>query len=422
MNTEIIDILQGFFTEEIELVEEDFGAAEVLVIETMRSLGRGFLQRLAGRGRNGYQGSSIACSCGGSMRFIGHRGRDIHTLFGWIRIERAYYHCSDCGRGLCPYDRSGGLGPEQLSPALAKACCLLAVEDSFQESSEKVNQLFGQDVSERTIERVVHNIGAVAMEQQQRYLDEFFCSRQIARAEFKPDLLYTSADGTMVCEKDGWHEAKIGCLYWEDEDFQQHCRYVGGFDNSEDFGWQLWLEACRCGLREAEKTVYIGDGAAWIANEGQKHFPGATHILDWYHASEHVWDCGKILFGEGTRKTERWARKRLDQLWDGCTRKLLNCLKRKLKQCRGHKRKALNELIGYISKNEEKMRYDVFRAAGLHIGSGMVEAACKRVVGKRLKQSGMRWSRSGSSATLALRIVWLNGDWNKLWSQKPLAA
>jgi len=73
------------------------------------------------------------------------------------------------------------------------------------------------------------------------------------------------------------------------------------------------------------------------------------------------------------------------------------------------------------STNEEKMRYDVFRANGFDIGSAAVEAACKNVVGKRLKQSGMRWSRPGLSATLALRIVWLNGDWKKLWSQKPLA-
>jgi hypothetical protein len=197
---------------------------------------------------------------------------------------------------------------------------------------------------------------------------------------------------------------------------------VAGFEDSDSFGWQLWLEACRCGLREAGKVAYLGDGAGWIANEGQKHFPTATHILDWYHGSEHVWDCSKVLFGEGTKETERWVRKRLDQLWDGCTRKVLNCLKQKFKQCLGDKSAALEALIGYISKNEEKMRYDVFRAEGFDIGSGAVEAACKHVVGKRLKQSGMRWSRPGSSATLMLRVVWLNGDWNRLWSQRPLAA
>ena len=83
---------------------------------------------------------------------------------------------------------------------------------------------------------------------------------------------------------------------------------------------------------------------------------------------------------------------------------------------------AMETLIRYILSNEEQMRYDVFRAKGYDIGSGAVEGACKHVVGKRLKQSGMIWSRTGSSATLALRIAWLNDKWEQLWQTKPLAA
>ncbi|MBN1795579.1 MAG: hypothetical protein JW804_02800, partial [Sedimentisphaerales bacterium] len=148
----------------------------------------------------------------------------------------------------------------------------------------------------------------------------------------------------------------------------------------------------------------------------------ATFIIDWYHASEHVWDCGKKLFGEGTEQTGKWVKKRLDLLWDGWTKKLLDDLKEQRKKYRGAKREAMDILIRYISTNEEQMRYDVFRANGYDIGSGAVEGACKHVVGKRLKQSGMIWSRAGSSATLALRVAWLNKRWDELWSQKPLAA
>jgi len=101
---------------------------------------------------------------------------------------------------------------------------------------------------------------------------------------------------------------------------------------------------------------------------------------------------------------------------------LLDDLKEQRKKCRVGKREAIDTLIRYISTNEEQMRYDVFRAKGYDIGSGPVEAACKHVVGKGLKQSGMIWSRSGSSATLALRVTWLNGRWKQLWQKKPLAA
>jgi hypothetical protein len=168
--------------------------------------------------------------------------------------------------------------------------------------------------------------------------------------------------------------------------------------------------------------VYIGDGAGWIRSQYEQHFSRAVFIIDWYHASEHVWDCGKALFGEGTQATENWVSERLALLWQGQTKKLLDDLKEQRKKYRGRKREAVDTLYRYISVNEEQMRYGLFRAREYDVGSGMVEAGCKHVVGKRLKQSGMIWSRAGSSATLALRVCWLNEGWHELWSQKPLAA
>ena len=77
--------------------------------------------------------------------------------------------------------------------------------------------------------------------------------------------------------------------------------------------------------------------------------------------------------------------------------------------------------VDWVLSNEEQMRYDVFRDKGYNIGSWAVEGAYKYLVAKRLKQSGMTWSRAGSSATLALRVIWLNKRWEQLWPQKPLA-
>jgi hypothetical protein len=116
------------------------------------------------------------------------------------------------------------------------------------------------------------------------------------------------------------------------------------------------------------------------------------------------------------------AARRETWLWEGCTRRLTNDLTEQIKRYRGVKREALETLRRYILTNEWEMRYDVFRAKSYDIGSGAVEGACKHVIGKRLKQSGMIWKRPGSSATLALRVTWLNGRWNNLWNNKPLAA
>jgi len=134
MYENIIEQLTETFKEDFELVRDDLGALEQTVEQKIQLLGQGLLQRLVNRQTNGYHGSSISCQCDGSMKFMQHRGRNIHTIFGWIKINRAYYHCSICGTGLAPYDKAGGLGTEQLSPGLAKACCLLAVDNSCYEA------------------------------------------------------------------------------------------------------------------------------------------------------------------------------------------------------------------------------------------------------------------------------------------------
>jgi hypothetical protein len=422
MYERILSELQILIEQEVENFADDLGKMENAVKDLMASLGKGLLQRLVDRGSNGYQGSSIVCECGNSMKFIQHRKRDIHTVFGWITVKRAYYYCVKCGKGFAPYDKNSGFGSEQLSAGLAKACCLLAVDDSFEQTSRKIEQLLGQNVSDDTVKKVVHKAGSAALQRHNQELDSFLADKQIPQSQVKPEKLYIMPDGTTVHETDGWHESKVGCICWQDERFKEHKYCVGGFDNSEVFGWHLWLAACRCGLREAKEVIYTGDGAGWIRSEHHKHFGRATFIIDWYHGSEYIWDCGKKLFGEGLQVTEDWVKKRLDWLWDGWTKKLLDDLKQQHKKYRGVKREALETLIRYISSNEEQMRYDVFRSKGYKIGSGAVEGACKHVVGKRLKQSGMIWSRAGSSATLALRITWLNERWDELWSQKPLTA
>jgi hypothetical protein len=299
---------------------------------------------------------------------------------------------------------------------------VLAVDDSFEQTSRKMGQLLDQKVSPNTIERLTHHVGTALVRQADQALIAFQASRPIPPSQRRPKRLYIAADGTTVHEVDGWHESKLGVIYWDNGRQQRESRYIGRFDPSAIFGWHLWLEACRCGLREAAEVIFLGDGAPWIRNERRKHFGRATFIIDWYHACEHLWDCAKVLFGEGTQAAALWVQERESWLWDGQTRKLLNDLQEQKKRHRGRKRDELIGLHRYIRDNEQEMRYDVFRAKGYDIGSGVVEGACKCVVGKRLKQSGMIWKRTGSSAILALRIVWLNKEWEQWWESKPLAA
>jgi hypothetical protein len=419
MDSTILEAMEAAFGAELELVG-DLGELEAAIQQKMRTLGQGLLQRIIRRKHHGYEGGSLACSCGHRMRFVGHRARKIHTLFGWIEVSRAYYHCDRCHASRVPYDPAAGLGPEQTSPGLAKACCLLTVDDSFELSARKIKELMGQEVSPNTIERLAHQVGGQVLKQQDQQLKDFWADHQPPPATAHPKRLYVTMDGTTVHEKDGWHDAKAGRLYWEDDRCRPQSYTLGRFDDSQTFGWHVWLAACRCGVRQAQEVVVLGDGAAWIRHEKQRHFDGATFIVDWFHADEHIWNCGKALLGEGTPATEAWCREREAWLWEGNTKRLTDDLSEQLKQRRGAKRTALEDLRRYILNNEWEMRYDVFRAKGYDIGSGQVEAACKHVIGKRLKQSGMIWKRTGSSATLALRTAWLNDEWESLWASKPM--
>jgi hypothetical protein len=400
----------------------DLGALEKAVTTHVRTLGNALLQRMLDRPSRGYAGSSIPCSCGGRKKFVAYRPRQVHGSMGWLTIRRAYYHCPRCKTGDAPYDRQVGLGDEQITPALAKACCVLGVRDSFEESSLAVEELLGQEVSAKTIERVVHHVGGQVLARQDQQLDSYRQDHQPPEPQAHPKRLYVAVDGTTVHEKDGWHEVKAARLYWENDRCRRQNYTIGRFDDSQTFGWHAYLAACRCGLRQADEVVFLGDGAAWIRTERERHFSRATFIVDWFHANEHIWDCGKALHGEGTAAAAAWSTRRESWLWDGQTRRLTRDLLRQMKRARGAKREALNTLHRYIATNEWEMRYDVFRAKGYDIGSGAVEGACRHVVGDRLKLSGMIWTREGSSTTLALRTTWLNGQWNDFWTTQPLAA
>ena len=134
-------------------------------------------------------------------------------------------------------------------------------------------------------------------------------------------------------------------------------------------------------------------------------------------------DCGRRRHGEGTPATTAWVKGMEALLWEGDVREMVRRLRADRAQARSPtKRKALGELIPYLNNQDDRLAYDKFRARGLDIGSGRVEAACKHVVGTRMKRSGMRWSRRGSQATLSLRVAWLNEQWDRLWAQQPLAA
>ena len=165
------------------------------------------------------------------------------------------------------------------------------------------------------------------------------------------------------------------------------------------------------GVEKAQTVIVLGDGASWIWNLADFHFPQAVQIVDFYHALERLGEVTRSLWAEGAPEGKAWLAQCKTALYNG----KVSCVLRSLK-ARAPRRKDLREIlrkaIGYFQENRRRMRYDLFRANGYFIGSGIVEAGCKHVIAKRFKQSGMRWSREGLLKLLHLRLCILNGDWD----------
>jgi hypothetical protein len=90
----------------------------------------------------------------------------------------------------------------------------------------------------------------------------------------------------------------------------------------------------------------------------------------------------------------------------------------RLLPARGERRKQAIKEIAYFKGNASRMRYGEYRRQGLFVGSGVVEAGCKTIISKRLKQSGMQWTVRGANSIIALRSTCLSGRWEEFWQQR----
>ena len=162
----------------------------------------------------------------------------------------------------------------------------------------------------------------------------------------------------------------------------------------------------------AGRRVVLGDGAAWIWNLADEHFPGAVQIVDIFHAKEHLFEVAGAVYGAATDLAAQWGKQRRDELDQGRLDDLLAALREHADRC-----EAAAKCIGYITRNRQRMRYPRFRAAGLCVSTGVVEGACKNIVGGRLKRGGMHWTVGGANAILALRCAVLGNRFDDFWER-----
>jgi hypothetical protein len=195
--------------------------------------------------------------------------------------------------------------------------------------------------------------------------------------------------------------------------------YIGAMEGAEEFGLRLYTEAWNRGWDRATIRVVMGDGSHWIWNIADQHFPGAIQIVDLYHAREHLWDLARKLYPADEVSQKRWLKHKLDWLENGKIEKLVTALRKLAETNRNAELvKAIRIEAEYFDGNRERMRYPEFRAKNLFVGSGVIEAGCKTVIGSRLKQSGMFWTVRGANAIIALRCCCLSGKFEAYWEER----
>jgi hypothetical protein len=407
-----VERLWGALTGSAELALEQ---AEALVREGVLAIGARLLEAgLATRG-TGKQGPHRCCPCGGAAGYEGYRTKRVQTLLGWITVRRAYYGCARCGHGHCPLDAMLGLARDSLSPGGRRLAGRLGALLPFAEAAATLAATAGVRLSASTVRTVTEAVGARREQALAAEVAAAWTTGLAPAPGTPPERLVVALDGVRILGTDGGgREVKVGVVVpvrqTADGERREPARYVAGLEPAEAFGRRVALQAHQCGLEGARLVSVLGDGAEWIWALAAEHFPHALQIVDWFHASERVWALGRALYGVGTEQTATWVAAQLDRLAAGQATALAAAWR--ALPCRGEAAAVRDEQVTYFTNQAPRMAYARYRAAGWDVGSGMVESACKHLIGAREKGPGMRWSEAGAQTVAAVRVLLFNQQWD----------
>ena len=418
----------------------DLESTEFMIRDSMHQIGTIMLEKLLNSDNGGFKGKTIPGKKGHTFKFKESRDKDLLTVLGPVNVERAYYYDEKSGKGHCPKDSLLDIKGTSFSPGIRRMMCRVGAYRPFALGHEDIKEMAGIEVSAKEIERVCYRMGS---DVEEYFKDE---SEQLSTNNIIPlqdiEKMYVLMDGTglPVVKKETKNrkgkgdngqaktrEAKLGCVFTQttvdEKGFpirdEGSTSYVGFIEAAEDFGDRIYAEAMSSGLEKAKKVCVIGDGAIWIWNIADFHFPQAIQIIDLYHAREHYWNVARKMFSNDKKKLKSWTDKRRKELDSGNVEKVIAAMKR-LSSATDEQQEEIESQIGYFEKNKDRMRYKKFREQGLFIGSGVVEAGCKNVLGQRLKQSGMHWTVNGANNIIALRCCLYSNRWEDYWEYRAL--
>ena len=367
-----------------------------------------------------YLGPTQPCLCGAAARDVDRRPKVVTTVLDDITVQRAYYYCPACGHGFCPRDEAMGLDGSGLSPGVARMAARVGSMASFQEGALLLQELAGIPVDIKAVERTAKRIGREVAHDEETLVKEMLPPS---------DVMYAGIDGTGIPMRREELAGRAGkqpdgsaktrevkeCVVWTADHRDAHgnpvrdegsVSYSAALESSHwndsrpeetpPFAQRVQRELTRRGFFHAHLQVVIADGAPWIRN------------------------LASTIFGSHTDLAERWAQERHQELEASQLDAVLAAIA-KFIDVPGDAGKRASKEHEYFQNNRERMDYARFRAMGLSVGSGIVEAGCRVLVGQRCKHSGMFWSEDGANALLALRSAFLSHRFDAFWSRRKAA-
>ncbi|HEV2732047.1 MAG TPA: ISKra4 family transposase [Terriglobales bacterium] len=384
------------------------------------------------------------CRCGQNACFQEMRPRMLLTAVGSVRFQRPYYLCSSCHQGQSPRDVELDVLHTEYSPGVRRMMALVGSNSSFAQGREQLEALAGLKITTKAVERQSEAIGSDIAAAERAEREQALQLELPTVSGPQIPVLYIEMDGTGVPmvtaevrerigkiagERARTREAKLGCVFTQTRldgkrrpvRDEASTTYTGAIETAEEFGLRLCQEAWQRGWSRAQRKVVLGDGAPWIWNLADEHFPGATQIVDLYHARQHLWELATKLYATDAARRKACA-SRLQRKLDAGRIESLVAELQKFPTADRHVEEQIRIEADYFGRNAHRMRYPSFKKQRLFIGSGVIEAGCKTIIGSRLKQSGMFWTLRGANAILALRANRLSGRFEQYWENRARAA
>ncbi len=358
----------------------------------------------------------------------------MRTSVGEIELKVCYGYDPGAKQWGCPMRQRWGLAPAQhTSPALEDKVLFTVTATGTYEQAAAVANKWGSPMDDSTVHALVQRRGAQAEAQTQARLKTVPVEIAPQRAPSALDVVMI--DGFLVRFRGSgwgqepmsephveWHEMKTGVFYRHEQAGRNESgrrllaeKVVVSWQGAAvELGERLHHEALRRGLGRAAQVEAVGDGAPWIWNLVEGRWTQAVQVLDFYHASQHLWELSRALHRKEEKKVAPWVEQRLHRLRHGQERAVLKEIAG-LPAGRGERGQIVRREQNYFASHAGRMAYESMAERGWPIGSGAVESACRQKQ-CRYKRAGQFWTESGLRHLCALEEARANGHWDQLWT------